>query len=129
MESQFMIARELVDDYWIGENFWGWLANGPMCDADEIYQETGNIIEYIDHLDGCISCILEGDEDVYTAEELEFLESVKDTYKIVDLKFDYTFMNALYDYLVRWEDNQTFMKQMKDQLAIAKLCGAEQELA
>ena len=129
MESQFLIAKELVDDYWRGENFWDWLANGPMCDAEEMYKETGDIIEYIDHLDNCISCILEGDEDVYSAEELEFLESVKDTYKNIDLKFDYTFMNALYDYFVRWEDNQTFMKQMKDQLAIAKLCGVELETA
>ena len=124
MESQFIIAKQLVDDYWIGEDFWGWLANGPMCDADFEYKETGNIREYIDHLDGCISCILQGDEEMYSEEELEFLRDVEGTYKFVDLKFDYTFMNALYDYFVRWEDNQTFMKQLKDQLAIAKFKAA-----
>lgn len=129
MESQFLIAKELVDDYWHGENFWQWLGNGPMYDADVEFKQTGNIIEYIDHLDRCISCIVDGDEDQYSEDELEFLNSVEGTYKFVDLKFDYTFMNALYDYLLEWCDDEKMLKELKEQLAVAKLCGVEQEVA
>tara|TARA_R110000803_G_C11905253_1_gene312544 strand:- start:33 stop:419 length:387 start_codon:yes stop_codon:yes gene_type:complete len=126
METQFMIAYELVNDYWRGENFWDWIGNGPMYDADEEFKQTGDIIEYIDHLDRCISCIVDNDEDQYSAEELEFLNSVEGKYKVVDLKFDYTFMNALYDYLVKWSDDETLLKKLKEQLAVAKLCGVEE---
>lgn len=129
MKTQFKIAEELVNDYWGGENFWGWLGMGPMCDAEEEYKETGDITYYIDHLDRCISCIVDNDEDQYSADELEFLNSVEETYKFVDLKFDYTFMNALYNYLLEWCDNEKMLKEFKEQLAIAKLCGVELEVA
>ncbi len=116
MDTQYNVAVGLVEDYWNECGFWNWIGNGPSVDALE--EKTSEA--YVDHLDCCITAIIEGDEECYTADELEYLEDNED-YKSVKLKHNYQFMSDLKDWMSYWVENDELMEGIDKLLFMAKL--------
>ena len=116
MNTQYNVAVGLVEDYWNEGSFWNWIGNGPAVDAEA--EETAE--DYVDHLDSCISAIIEsGDEDCYTPEESEYIDNTP--YESVELKYNYQFMSDLQDWMLDWVDNDELLEGIDQLLVMAKL--------
>ena len=114
MNTQYNVAVGLVEDFW-GDAFWSWIGDGPAVDAEG--EETAEA--YVDHLDWCITAIIESDEECYTADELEYLKD--NDYTGVELKYNYQFMSDLKDWMLNWVENDELMKGIDKLLMLAKL--------
>jgi hypothetical protein len=114
MNTQYNVAVGLVEDFW-GDAFWSWIGNGPAVDAEA--KEGAEA--YVDHLDWCISAIIEGDEECYTPEESEYIDSMP--YEAVELKYNYQFMSDLNDWMLNWVDNDELLEGIDKLLMLAKL--------
>lgn len=120
MTNQYNVAQEFVNFYWDSTvSFWDWISEGPGVDAMQEYEENGSINDFVDHLDGCMTAIIEsGDDDVYTEEESEFLDDTP--YDTVDLKHNYEFLNDLKTWYKDC-DNTKFLEDLEKLLLMAKL--------
>ena len=118
MKTQYNALIELFD--YRNDCFWSWLCEGPMVDADGEGVDMTSAEELIDHLDHCITLMVDYDESIYTPEEYQWLLDQEITF--VELKYNQEFLLILYDVLSRWgdESNGKLLKGVEELMTIAK---------
>ena len=114
MNNQYKVAFYMVSQFW-GDPFWSWLEGGPVSDA----REESTAEDFVDHLDSCITAILEGDPECYPEEEWEWLKDQE--YECVDLKYDYSFIETLLEYAEYWDLSEELMDGLEKLLFLAKI--------
>lgn len=119
MKNQYNVAVELFS--YRNELFWDWLENGPMVDAVDEGVDMTSAEELIDHLDHCITLMVDYDESIYTPEEYQWLLDQEITF--VELKYNQKFLSLVYDVISRWgdESNGKLIEGIEKLMTIAKL--------
>ena len=92
MKTQYNALIELFD--YRNDCFWSWLCEGPMVDADGEGVDMTSAEELIDHLDHCITLMVDYDESIYTPEEYQWLLDQEITF--VELKYNQEFLSIVY---------------------------------